>query len=74
MKNITFSADEHLIESARRRAREENSTLNEAFRSWLAEYAGGEQQAEQARHVVRRIQSYAGTGGRRFSREEMNER
>ena len=39
MKNITFSADEHLIEAARRRASSENTTLNEQFRLWLESYA-----------------------------------
>jgi hypothetical protein len=39
MKNITMSADENLIESARERARSEHTTLNEQFRRWLAEYA-----------------------------------
>lgn len=39
MKNITFSADEKLIEAARGRARAEHSTLNEQFRLWLADHA-----------------------------------
>jgi hypothetical protein len=32
MKNITFSADEMLIEAARERARSQKTTLNEQFR------------------------------------------
>ena len=40
MKNITFSADENLIEAARRRAAEEDTTLNAQFRLWLSDYAG----------------------------------
>ena len=39
MKNITLSADEHHIEAARQRARSEHTTLNDAFRRWLADYA-----------------------------------
>ncbi len=31
MKNITFSADEALIEAARQRAQQDHTTLNEAF-------------------------------------------
>ena len=74
MKNITLSADEVLIEAARERARGEHTTLNEQFRRWLAEYARGEQQAERAMAVVRELRGKVRTGGRRFTREEMNER
>lgn len=37
MKNITLSADEHLIEWARQKAASENTTLNAEFRQWLAQ-------------------------------------
>ncbi|MFW6195274.1 MAG: hypothetical protein ACOC5M_02000 [Chloroflexota bacterium] len=74
MKNITLSADENLIEAARERARAENTTLNEQFRRWLADYARQPRQAEEAMSVVKELQAYARTGGRRFTREEMNER
>lgn len=39
MKNITFSADERLIEQARNRALRDGCTLNQEFRRWLADYA-----------------------------------
>lgn len=39
MRNVTFSADEELIEKARSRAESEQTTLNNAFREWLARYA-----------------------------------
>ncbi len=74
MKNITLSADEKLIEDARERARAEHTTLNEQFRRWLADYTRGEQQAERAMEVVRELQGQVRTGGRKFTREEMNER
>lgn len=74
MKNITLSADEKLIEAARARARAENTTLNEQFRRWLAEYARREQRAAEAMAVIRQLQSYVQTGGRKFSRDELNER
>jgi hypothetical protein len=74
MKNITLSADEGMIEAARERAREENTTLNEQFRLWLAEYARHEQRAERAMAVVRELRGRVRTGGRRFTRDEMNER
>jgi hypothetical protein len=74
MRNITLSADERLIEAARERARAEHTTLNEEFRRWLAEYARQKQKAETAMSVVRQMRKYVRTGGRRFSRDEMNER
>ncbi|MDA0269472.1 MAG: hypothetical protein O2798_03340 [Chloroflexi bacterium] len=74
MKDITLSADERLIEAARERARLERTTLNERFREWLAEYAREPEAADDAMAVVERIRSYTGTGGRKFTRDEMNER
>ncbi len=38
MKNSPFSVDEALIESARRQATLENTTLHELFRAWLEQY------------------------------------
>jgi hypothetical protein len=66
MKNITLSADERLIEAARKRARAENTTLNEQFRLWLVDYTQSEQQAEKAMAVMRELQGKL--------RDEMNER
>jgi hypothetical protein len=74
MKNITLSADEGLIEAARERARAEHTTLNEQFRLWLKDYARREQQAEEAMAVVRELRGKVRTGGRKFTRDEMNER
>lgn len=39
IKNITFSAEDTLIEEAREVARADNTTLNEQFRLWLEDYA-----------------------------------
>ena len=74
MRNITLSADQKLIETARQRAREEHTTLNELFRRWLTDYTQRQQQVERAMAVIDRIQSYASSGGRKFTRDEMNER
>jgi hypothetical protein len=38
MKNITPSADEAVIQQARRRAALEGMTLNDLFRAWLGRY------------------------------------
>ena len=73
MKNITLSADEGLIEAARERARAENTTLNQQFRLWLADYARREQQAERAMETVRELRGKL-LVGRKLTRDEMNER
>lgn len=74
MKNITLSADEKLIEAARERARAEHTTLNEEFRRWLNDYARREKQAEEAMALLQELRRYVRTGGRKFTRDEMNER
>ena len=73
VRNITLSADENMIEAARRRAVAENTTLNGQFRLWLAEYVGGERQAARAMRTVRELQGKLRLG-RKLTREEMNER
>jgi hypothetical protein len=72
MKNITLSADENLIEQARLIARGQHRTLNEAFRDWLAQFsqsAGDAQGFDALMSRLRRVDA-----GRRFSRDELNER
>lgn len=74
MKNITLSADEHLIEEARRWAASEHTTLNARFREWLEEYVQSQRQVEDAMATIRELRSKYSTEGRAFTREEMNER
>ncbi len=74
MKNITLSADEALIEEARARARAEDSTLNEQFRLWLRAYTHQRNRADEAMAAVAAVRQGTGTGGRRYTRDEMNER
>jgi hypothetical protein len=74
MKNVTLSADDSLIEAARNKAREENTTLNEQFRCWLEAYVGRELQAERAMRTVRELQQRIQLEGLPFSRDELNER
>jgi hypothetical protein len=74
MRNITLSADDRLIDAARERARSEHTTLNELFRRWLADYAQRQEQADRAMAVIDELQEYVSSGGRKFTRDEMNER
>lgn len=73
MKNITFTADERLIEAAREQAAADNTTLNSQFRQWLEQY-GRKRQAARAKETLSRLQKKYSSGGRKFTREEMNER
>lgn len=73
IKNITFSADDALIEEAREAARADNTTLNEQFRLWLEGYAR-KRRAEKAMQTIAELQGKYSTDGRTFTREEMNER
>ncbi len=73
MKNITLSADEHLIDAARQRAITEHTTLNEQFRLWLEEYA---RKHDQLRRFDETINELCGKVKveRKMTRDEMNER
>jgi hypothetical protein len=72
MKNVTLSADENLIEQARLIAKSQHKTLNAAFREWLEQYtarAGNVQEYDALMRQLRHVKA-----GRRFTRDEMNER
>jgi len=73
MKNITLSADEDLIESARDRARREHTTLNNEFRRWLQSYVGQQQKAEFANTTLHELRGKVRIG-HKLTRDEMNER
>lgn len=73
MKNVTLSADEHLIEAARAQARARRTTLNAEFRRWLEEYTRREERMREFDQLMARIQGKLRVG-RKLTREEMNER
>lgn len=73
MKNITLSADENLIEAARERARAENTTLNEQFRLWLADYAQQRERMQRYHELMADLRGKLRVG-RKLTRDEMNER
>lgn len=72
LRNITLSAEEQLIERARDRASTQKTTLNAAFRNWLAQYTA--EQGGPAGFDALMAQFDEVDSGRAFSREEMNER
>ena len=73
MRNITLSADKHLIEAARARAAAEHTTLNEQFRLWLEDYAQKEKRLQAFDAVMSELRGKVRIG-RKLSRDEMNER
>ncbi|MGB7726761.1 MAG: DUF6364 family protein [Candidatus Acidiferrum sp.] len=72
MKNITLSADENLIEQARLIAKSQHKTLNAIFREWLEQFTTRSGSTQEFDALMRRLKHVK--SGRRFSRDEMNER
>ena len=73
MKNVTFSADSTLIDAARRRAAADQTTLNEAFRRWLAEYAHSRDRMQRYDDVMAQLRGTVRVG-RALTRDQRNER
>lgn len=74
MKNITLSAREELIESGRRVASSRKTTLNGLFREWLGQLGEGELREKVYVQHMEQLGKRIRVGGRKFTREEMNER
>jgi len=72
MKNITFKADEQLIEKARLKAKMEKRSLNDVFNDWLKVYIYPFTHHKNYDKIMQNI-SYVNSG-RKFTRDEMNER
>ena len=72
LKNITLSAEESLIQRARKRAARKNTTLNDEFRRWLAQYVEEPIGATDFFELMARLEHVE--AGRKFTRDEMNER
>jgi hypothetical protein len=72
VKNITLSADENLIEQARKVAAEQHTTLNAAFREWLEQYSGRHRWLAEYDALMERLK-YVKVD-RKYTRDEMNER
>jgi len=72
MKNITFSAEEDLIEQARAVARAKRKTLNDEFREWLRQYTRRRTTAKELETFINSLKHIKIS--RKYTREEMNER
>lgn len=74
LRNITLSADDQLIEFARKKATASQSTLNVEFRKWLASYVNLQNDVAVTRFREVMQQLNAVDAGRTFSRDELNQR
>jgi hypothetical protein len=76
MKNVTLSADEHLIAAARAYAQAHGTTLNELVRDYLAQLARPLDREAAAKEFVRLARERPGRSpeGWRFNREEVHKR
>lgn len=74
MRNVTLTADSHLIDSADGRARAEHTTPNDQFRLWLTDCVERRQSLTNTVSAIADMQSALNTGGRKFMRCEMNGR
>jgi hypothetical protein len=72
IKKSTLSAEATLIEQAKQYACTEGTTQNELFGQWLADYVGQPEAVERYRSLMQRLRYV--NAGRKFSRDEMNER
>ncbi len=77
-ETVTFNADGAAVEKARARAQAEKTTLGEKLRRWVEDYAASDDaqaEARLARHreTMEKLK-HVSTGGRTFTRDEMNER
>jgi len=73
MKNITLSADEDLIEQARKTAQAQHKTLNAAFREWLEQFVDKSGSVAEYDELMRRLRKQVRSSGP-YTRDEMNER
>ncbi|MCX7115062.1 MAG: hypothetical protein NTW08_04070 [Gammaproteobacteria bacterium] len=71
MKNITLSADEHMIQLARDKAHKNKKTLNALFREWLARYVKAPTDVNYSQ-MMNKL-NYVNVG-KHFDRDDLNER
>lgn len=72
IRNITLSADEVLINQARKKAEQEKTSVNKLFREWIARYVNRDNVASSYDRLMESLTTV--NSGKKFTREEMNER
>jgi hypothetical protein len=76
MKNITLSVDEKVLAIVRRRAAEQNSSVNALVREYLTNLAAQDDRASRARARLRELsnQSQGRLGKKTWMREDLHDR
>lgn len=75
MKNITLSADERLLEKARREAARRGTSLNQLIRDYLEELAGERAASSEFDRLFELSQQARGRRGDwRFDRNDLHDR
>jgi hypothetical protein len=69
--NITLSADEKIIEGARKAAQGMGKSLNQAVRDYLEQLAAGEEGLDAELEALRSMAGRGNSGGQRFRRDEL---
>jgi hypothetical protein len=69
--NITLSADEKIIERARKAAQAMGKSLNQAVRDYLEQLAAGEEGLDAELEALRCLAGRGNSGGQRISRDEL---
>ena len=72
LKNITLSADEKLILKARKKAKQEQTTLNSQFRQWLENYTSIGTNSNEYEALMEQLSYSKPTS--HYSRDDLNER
>jgi len=72
LKNITLSADEKLILKARKKAKQEQTTLNSQFRQWLENYTSIGTNSNEYEALMEQLSYSRPT--KHYSRDDLNER
>lgn len=76
MKNITLSVDERVLAAVRRRAAEDNSSVNALVRDYLTKLAVQDERASRARARLRQLssQSEGRLGKKTWTRDALHDR
>lgn len=72
IRNITLSAEDEAIQGARLKAKKEGKSLNIKFREWLRQYVRPRDYTQNYEKLMASLNHIA--AGKKFSREEANER
>ena len=76
MANLTIVVDDRVLHLARRRALEQGTSVNALLRDYLNAFAGESEKRARGIDAILELaaRSRTGSGGRRWSRDDLHER